>query len=444
MDGSAQTDPRLFLDAAPISGTGSGKIVFDRAEGVRLYDLEGRAYWDGISGIFVSNLGHGNRRVAQAIKEQVDRLTFHPTGVGTSEPAIRLGQKLVEITPRNLTAVRLVNSGSEATEMAVKLARQYYHISNRPMKRKVISRYRSWHGTTLGGYSMTGVAEKKAEFEPLLPDFLHVLPPYCYRCPFDQTYPGCELTCAKIVERTIIAEGPETVAAIILDPIMLTAGVLVPPAEYFAIIRAACDRHDVQMVMDEVITGFGRTGRLFACDLFGVEPDMICVAKGVSGGYAPLAATIICDRMADAFLAHNVAGERGHTFGANPLSAAAALANIEELVEGRLWENARRIGAHLKLRMETLYENRYVGDVRGEGLLLGIEFVKERDTKAPFTSGENFGGRVHDEALKRGLILRASPGFVALGPPLITTLDEADAMFAILQESIEAVGKTMG
>jgi len=434
---------RQFLDAAEQDPLAGGKIVFDRAEGVRLYDLDGRAYWDGISGIFVSNLGHGNARVAQAIKDQVDQLVFHPTGVGNSEPAIRLAQMLADIAPACLTSTFLVNSGSEATEMAVKLARQYYRIFDQPLKRKVISRYRSWHGTTLAGYSMTGVAEKKIEFEPLFPDFLHVLPPYCYRCPFDQQYPGCELTCAKIVERTIIAEGPETVAAVILDPIMLTAGVLVPPAEYFAIIREACDRHDVQMIMDEVITGFGRTGHLFASDLFGVQPDMMCLAKGISGGYAPVAATLISERMAGAFIENDVATERGHTFGANPLSAAAALANVSEIVERRLCEPARQAGAYLKSRLETLYEYPCVGDVRGEGLLLGVEFVKDRESKTPFAEEANFGGRVHDEALKRGLIVRASPWFVALGPPLITTEDEAEAMFQILRESIEVVSRAL-
>jgi adenosylmethionine-8-amino-7-oxononanoate aminotransferase len=434
---------RLFLDAPSVDPLAGGKIVFDRAEGARLYDTGGRAYWDGISGIFVSNLGHGNERVAQAIKDQVDRLVFHPTGVGTSEPAIRLGQLLVDITPASLTSVRLINSGSEATEMAVKLTRQYYRIQGRPLKRKVISRYRSWHGTTLAGYSMTGVAEKKIEFEPLFPDFLHVLPPYCYRCPFDQRYPGCGLTCARVVERTIVAEGPETVAAVILDPIMLTAGVLVPPAEYFAIVREGCERHDVQMIMDEVITGFGRTGHLFASDLFGVQPDLMCLAKGISGGYTPLAATLISDRMAGAFIAHGVVGERGHTFGANPLSAAAGLANVSEIVERRLWESARQAGAYLKARLETLYDFPCVGDVRGEGLLLGLEFVHDRESKEPFAERVNFGGRVHDEALRRGLVLRASPGFIALGPPLTITQDEAEAMFQIVRESIAVVSQAV-
>lgn len=431
------------MDEYPKEPLSDGTMIFDHAEGVRLYDTEGRTYWDGISGIFVSNLGHGNQKVIQAIKDQAERLTFHPTGVGTNMPALRLGQLLADITPANLTSVKLINSGSEATEMAVKLSRQYYRMFDQPLKRKVISRYRSWHGTTLAGYSMTGVAEKKVEFEPLFPDFLHVLPPYCYRCPFDQEYPGCSLTCARVVERTIVAEGPETVAAVILDPIMLTAGVLVPPAEYFEIIREACDRHDVQMVMDEVITGFGRTGHLFACDLFDVGPDMMCVAKGVSGGYAPLAATMISDKMSAAFLEHNVQSERGHTFGGNPLSAAAGLANVSEIVEGRLWENARRTGQHLKERMETLYRYPFVGDVRGEGLLLGIEFVRDRETREPFAPEIDVGGRIHDEALKRGLVLRASPWFVALGPPIITTIDEADAMFEILAESIKVVGEAL-
>jgi adenosylmethionine-8-amino-7-oxononanoate aminotransferase len=246
------------------------------------------------------------------------------------------------------------------------------------------------------------------------------------------------------VERTIQAEGPDTVAAVILDPIMLTAGVLVPPQTYFQIVREACDRHDVLMVMDEVITGFGRTGHLFACDLFGVRPDMICLAKGISSGYAPLAATVVDGRIAATLFDAGVEAERGHTFGGNPLSTAAGLANIEEIVGQQLWRQARQVGAHLKQRMETLYRYPFVGDVRGEGLLLGVEFVQDRETKAPFDQDMNVGGRIHQEALARGLVLRASPWFLALAPPLITTEAEADAMFEILVESIEAVAGTLG
>jgi adenosylmethionine-8-amino-7-oxononanoate aminotransferase len=276
-----------------------------------------------------------------------------------------------------------------------------------------------------------------------MPDFIHVLPPYCYRCPFDQSYPGCGLTCARVIERTIVAEGPETVAAIILDPIMVTAGVLAPPADYFHILRAACDKYDVALIFDEVITGFGRTGRLFACELFDVQPDMLCVAKGASSGYAPLSASIASEKITDAFFDNDIPFKHGHTFGGNPLSAAAALANIREIVAGRLWENAAHIGAHLKERMQTLYRHPIVGDVRGEGLLLGVEFVQDQATRAPFPEARNAGGRVQLEARRRGLLLRASPWFVALGPPLITTVEEADAMFEILDATIAEVGKTL-
>jgi taurine-pyruvate aminotransferase len=443
MDDYGELCRHLFLDFMPMKSFSQAPVVFERGEGVRLFDVEGKAYYDGLSGIFVVNLGHGNPKVIRAIQEQAERLTFNPPTVGTSEPALRLGRLLAEITPGDLTGVKLLNSGSEATESAMKMARQYFQITGKPNKRKIISRYRAWHGSTFAALSASGTAESKAVFEPLMPDFVHVLPPNCYRCPFDQRYPGCSLTCARVVERTIVAEGPETVAALIMDPIMVTAGVLVPPAEYFHILRAACDKYDVIMIFDEVITGFGRTGRLFACELFDVQPDMLCAAKGITSGYAPLSAAIASEKITRAFYDQDVAFKHGHTFGGNPLSAAAALANVTEIVEGRLWENAAHTGAHLKQRMQALYRHPIVGDVRGEGLLIGVEFVRDQQTRQPFADEENIGGQVQREARRRGLLLRASPWFIAIGPPLITTIEEADAMYEILDAAIGVVAETL-
>jgi adenosylmethionine-8-amino-7-oxononanoate aminotransferase len=439
MDEYGELSRRLFLDFTPMKSFANAPLVFVRGEGVRLFDAQGRAYWDGLSGIFVANLGHGNQAVIHAVQEQLEQLTFHPPLGSVSEPALRLGKLLTDITPPNLTAVKLLNSGSEATESAMKMARQYYAIIGKPAKRKIVSRYRSWHGATFGALSATGTAESKAIFEPLSPDFVHVLPPYCYRCPFDHTYPSCKVACARITERTIVAEGPETVAAIIMDPIMTTAGVVAPPPEYFHILREVCDKHDIQMIFDEVITGFGRTGRLFACELFGVQPDMLCIAKGATSGYGTLSAMIVNKTVADTFFDNDIPFKHGHTFGGNPVAAAAAYANITEIVNGRLWENAARVGAHVKERMQTLYRHKYVGDVRGEGLLLGVEFVQDKATRQAFPESVNFGGKIQLEARRRGLLLRASPWFIGFGPPLITTLDEADAMFDILDQTIVAV-----
>ena len=443
MEDYREMSRRLFIDFMPMKSFSEEPVVFVRGDGVRIFDADGRAYFDGLSGIFVVNLGHGNKKVIQAIKDQADKLTFHPPTMGTSEVALQLAELLVRISPPNMAGVKLLNSGSEATESAMKLARQYYSIIGKPQKNKIVSRYRAWHGSTFAALSASGTAESKNVFEPLVPDFVHVLPPYCYRCPFDQAYPGCELTCARVVERTIQAEGPETVAAIILDPIMVTAGILVPPAEYFHLIREMCDRYDVTMIFDEVITGFGRTGRLFAWQLFNVQPDMVCVAKGASSGYAPLSAMIASRKMRDAFLDNDIPFRHGHTLGGNPLSAAASLANITEIVEGRLWENAQRVGAHLKERMMTLLRYPIVGDVRGEGLLLGVEFVADKAKRTPFPEEKGVGVRVQREGRRRGLLMRASPGFIGMGPPLITTIEEADAMFEILDASIAAVVKSL-
>jgi len=439
MDDYGELSRHLFLDFTPMKSFSQAPLVFVRGEGVRLFDAAGRAYWDGLSGIFVANLGHSNPRVIRAVQEQVARLTFHPPLGSANEPALRLGKLLVDITPAHLTAVKLLNSGSEATESAMKIARQYYQIIGKPAKRKILSRYRSWHGSTFAALSASGTAESKAIFEPLMPDFIHVLPPYCYHCPFDHTYPACKVACARVIERTILAEGPETVAALILDPIMVTAGVVVPPAEYFHLLRQVCDEYDVQMIFDEVITGFGRTGRLFACELFDVQPDMLCIAKGATGGYGTLSAMIVSKRVANAFFDNDIPFRHGHTFGGNPVASAAAYANITEIVNGRLWENAARVGAHAKERMTGLYRHPIVGDVRGEGLLLGVEFVQDKAARRHFPDAANIGGKVQLEARRRGLLLRASPWFIAFGPPLITTVDEADAMLEIMDEAIAAV-----
>jgi adenosylmethionine-8-amino-7-oxononanoate aminotransferase len=439
MDEAGELSRHLFLDFTPMRSFSQEPLVFTRGEGVRLFDAEGKAYWDGLSGIFVVNAGHGNTRIIEAVQRQAAQLSFHPPLGGTSEPALELGRLLTQIAPPNLTGVKFLNSGSEATETAVKLARQYYRLIGKPEKRKVISRYRSWHGSTLAALSASGTSESKTPFEPLMPDFLHVLPPYCYRCPFDASYPGCALTCARVLERTIVAEGPETVAVVMVDPIMVTAGVLVPPAEYYGILRAACDRYDVQLVFDEVITGFGRTGHLFACDLYGIQPDMLCLAKGITSGYGTLSATMASEKIVAAFWERDEAFKHGHTLGGNPLAAAAAVANVREIVESRLWENGAATGQHLKRRMQELYRHPIVGDVRGEGLLIGVEFVRDRETRESFPAAVDVGGRVKAEGRRRGLLLRASPGFIAIGPPLITTVAEADAMVEILDETIGAV-----
>jgi adenosylmethionine-8-amino-7-oxononanoate aminotransferase len=292
----------------------------------------------------------------------------------------------------------------------------------------------------MGSLSASGLKGRKTVNEPLAPGFVHVFPPTCYRCPFGKTYPSCEITCATLVEQVMQMEDPATVAAVMVEPIGHTGGIIDPPPEYLRILREACDRHNVLLIFDEIITGAGRTGHLFAAQTFGVIPDVICTAKGLSGGYAPLSAMICTKRIADAFwgpIATNPGFVEGHTFEGNPISCAAGIAVLREIVENDLCGNARRQGERLRAGFERLAKKHgVIGDVRGKGLLQGIEFVEDVATKKPFSPEVGFGLRVGRRALANGLLCRFDPNWLAFGPPLVTTAGQLDEMLDVLDRSI--------
>ncbi|MDB5348808.1 MAG: putative aminotransferase [Planctomycetota bacterium] len=413
-------------------------LVMARAEGVHYWDVSGKRYLDGLSGIYVASVGHGNRRVIDSIKQQLDRLCFSPPMHGTNPLAVQLANVLAELAPGDLSTVKFECGGSEVTEAAIKLARQYHRLTGNPGKYKIISRYLSWHGSTLGALSASGLKGRKTVNEPLAPGFLHVFPPTCYRCPFGKTYPDCGITCATIIGDMIEMEDPSTVAAIMVEPIGHTGGVIDPPAEYLPILREICDRYNVLLIFDEIITGIGRTGRMFAAETFGVIPDVLCIAKGLGGGYAPLSAMICRESIADAFwgpIETNPGFVEGHTFEGNPISCAAGLAVLAEILERDLLTNVRVQGDHLRAGLERLAA-RYdvIGDIRGKGLFQAIEFVSDRATKARIPDG--FGIKVGKCALERGLLCRFDPHWIALGPPLIVTSGQIDEMVAILEASL--------
>ncbi len=257
-------------------------LVMARADGVFYWDVQGKRYYDGISGIYVASVGHNNRRVIEAIKRQLDVLTFSPPMHGTNPLAVQLANLLAELAPGDLSTVKFQCGGAEVVEAAIKLARQYHRLTGSPGKYKVISRYQSWHGSTLGALSASGLKSRKTVNEPMAPGFVHVFPPTCYRCPFGKSYPDCGITCATIVGDVVAMEDPATVAAILVEPIGHTGGVIDPPEEYLPILREICDRHNILLIFDEIITGIGRTGRMFAAETFGVTPDVLLVAKGLS------------------------------------------------------------------------------------------------------------------------------------------------------------------
>ncbi len=441
-------------------------FIMARADGVHYWDVHGKRYLDALSGIYVVSVGHNNRRVIDAICRQFDTLHFSPPMHGTNPVAIQLANLLAELAPspplppsptreeggREVRgaewAVKFQCGGSEVTEAAIKLARQYHKLTGNPGKYKIISRYQSWHGSTLGSLSASGLKSRRTVNEPLAPGFLHVFPPTCYRCPFGKAYPSCGITCASLIGDVIEMEDPATVAAIIVEPIGHTGGIIDPPEEYLPLLREVCDRHNVLLIFDEIITGIGRTGRMFAAETFGVVPDMVCVGKGLSGGYIPLSAMLCRRHLADAFwgpAGANPGFVEGHTFEGNPISCAAGLAVIAEILERDLLGNARAQGARLRAGFERLAaKHGVIGDIRGKGLFQGIEFVRDRATRERFPADLAFGVRVGKRALQNGLLCRFDPHWLAFGPPLVSTAEEIDEMVSLLDRSLGEVLSELG
>ena len=427
-------------------------LIMARAEGVYYWDVSGKRYLDALSGIYVVSVGHANRRVLEALRRQLETLHFSPPMHGTNPLAVQLANRLSELAPEydgepGGWTVKFQCGGSEVTEAAIKLARQYHKLTGSPGKYKIIGRYQSWHGSTMASLSASGLKSRKTVNEPLAPGFLHVFPPTCYRCPFGKQYPDCGITCATIINDVIDMEDPATVAAIIVEPIGHTGGVIDPPEEYLPILRDICDRHNILLIFDDIITGIGRTGNMFAAQTFGVVPDMLCIGKGLSGGTVPLSAMLCRRSLADVFwgpIAENPGFVEGHTFEGNPISCAAGLAVLEEILERDLCTNARIQGQRLRAGLERLAKKHgVIGDIRGKGLFQGIEFVKNPATKERFPATTAFGVQVGRRALHNGMLTRFDPHWIALGPALTFTAEQIDELLSILDRSIGEVLATV-
>lgn len=421
-------------------------LIMAKADGVWYEDIHGKRYLDGISGIFVATIGHNNSRVKKAIREQIEKITFAPPLHATNLAAIQLANLIAKITPGDLNTIKLFSGGSEATEAAMKLARQYHRQTGNPNKYKVIAMYKGFHGTTMGALSATGTKKRKVMFEPTLTGFIHTFPPLCFRCPYEKKYSQCNIFCARTIEKIIDLEGSESVSALIIEPIGNTGGIVTPPDEYLPTLRRICDKHNVILIFDEIITGFGRTGNMFAAQTFNTTPDVLCMGKGMGSGYSPLAGIAYKDKIADAFWGKgedHVEFSEGHTFGGNPLSSAAGIACISELLDKNLCQRARELGEYLQNKLRELSNNLGIfGNIRGKGLLIGVEFVKNTSTNEPFDENVEFGIQVGKTAMEKGLILRYDPDWVAFAPPLIITKEEIDQMVDIFGESIKEVLKT--
>ncbi len=437
---------RQILDFRQMQAFAAEPFVVVAGEGLTVTDHEGRSYLDGLSGVFVNSVGHRHPAVIAAMTAQLGQLAFAPPLAGTNPAALALTRELLAFAGGGFGAVKLLSGGSEATETAIKLARQYHQQAGHPRKFKILSRYGAYHGATMGALSASGGWERKSVFEPLAAGFLKVHPPTCDACPYDQTLDRCRahdlFTCARHVERTILAEDPATVAAVILEPMSVNgSGFTVPPAEYLPLMREICDRHGVLLILDEIITGFGRLGARFGADYYGVAPDLLCVGKGMSGGYAPLAAVLVRERVQAAFLGRPEERREfhhGHTYGGNPVAAAAGLAVLRLLREGGLVERAAALGATLRGLLDSLAARLPgIRAVRGAGLLQGFDLD-------PAVYGPAPGPAVERAARERGLLARIGRDFVVVAPPL--TIDEGALALMVerLEESIAAVAAGAG
>ncbi len=416
--------------------------VWVRGRGATLTDASGREFLDGLSCLWNVNAGHGRRELAEAAAEQMATLAFSTNYVGSSNvPAIRLARRLTEIAYPNLSAVFFTSGGAESNESAFKTARFYWKAKGRPEKVKIIARLYGYHGVTLASMSATGIPGYTKMFEPRVPNFVHTATPYAYR--FEGAKPGESVgqAAARMLEETILREGAETVAAFIAEPVQGAGGIIVPPDDYFSRVREICSKHDLLFIADEVITGFGRTGRWFGLERWGVQPDILSFAKGITSGYVPLGGIMVSDSIRQAMLSVPYADRWMHayTYSGHPTCCAVGLRNLEILEKEGLVENADRMGARLLTGLRSLLGLRAVGDVRGLGLMCAVELAADRTTKTAFDPGQNTIGRVKAEMETRGLFTRTVRDIILLAPPLVITEAEVDRIVEIVRESISAV-----
>lgn len=410
--------------------------VYVSGEGVRVTDAQGNTSIDAMSGLWLKNVGYGRKEIADAAYEQMLKLTYMPMGT-TTEPTIRLAEKVAEITPGDLSRSFFTSGGSESVETAIKLARAYFKRIGEPSRIKFISRRGSYHGATAGALALGGSPlYPRGDYEPLMPATFHVPQPNFYRCEYNSQSPEeCGERCVQAIEDTIKFQGPETVAAVIAEPVSSPMGAVVPPPNYWPRLREICDQYGVLLIADEVITGFGRTGKMFACEHWNITPDIMTVAKGITSGYIPMGGAITRKNIADAFIgSQRVSFRHVITFGGHPVAAAAALRNIQIMEDEALAENAARMGDYLLDGLKELQEKHpIIGDVRGLGLMCGMELVRDRQTKATYPPEADLGNRLTAAFQSNGLILRGSDN-MNLAPPLCVTPTEIDEIITIMDQ----------
>ena len=414
--------------------------IMVRGEGPWVYDSRGKKYLDGLSGLFVVQAGHGRQELAEAAQRQAGTLAYFPLWSYAHPNAIELSERLASLTPGDLNRVFFTTGGGEAVESAWKLARQYFRAIGQPGRYKILSRNIAYHGTTMGALSITGLPDIKAQFEPLVPGSVRVQNTNFYRAPeHDDDVEAFGQWAADDIETRIEMEGPDSVAAVILEPVQNSGGCFPPPPGYFQRVREICDRHGVLLVSDEVICAFGRLGSWFGAERYGYVPDMITCAKGLTSGYSPLGALLVSDRLMEPFLSGTSYFSHGFTFGGHPVSTAVALANLDLFEKEDLIGNVSRRAADFRKVLDGLRDLPIVGDVRGDGYFYGIELVKDKDTKETFDDDESerlLRGFLSPALFEAGLVCRADDRgdpVIQLAPPLVCEQEHFDLIGDVLR-----------
>jgi adenosylmethionine-8-amino-7-oxononanoate aminotransferase len=422
-----------------------------RGEGCWIIDAEGRRYLDASGQAAVVNIGHGVKEIGAAMAEQSSKLAFAHTSQFHSEPAEKLAARLLALAPpsfRNGGRVYFTSGGSEATETAIKLARQYFLEKGEPQRFRVLSRRQSYHGSTLGAMSVSGNVARKAPYAPLLSEWGHVAPCFCYHCPFGKTYPECGLACANDLDTVLNADNVKTAAAFIFEPVVgATLGAAAPPPGYVARIAEICRTHGILLIADEVMSGMGRTGTAFALEHWGVSADIILVGKGIASGYAPLGAVIVAPHVVEAFERGTGTFLHGFTYQSHPVSVAAGNAVLDYLESQKLFARVTPAGELLREKLRVVAEHKNIGEVRGLGLLVGIEFVKDKKTREPFAKEENIAEKIRQAALAESVLTYPTQGCVdgirgdhiLLAPPFTISDEESTIIAGALQTALAKV-----
>jgi adenosylmethionine-8-amino-7-oxononanoate aminotransferase len=426
--------------------------IVDRAEGIKIWDTDGKEYIDACSGAVISNIGYGQIRINEAIQEQASKTYFAYRLHFENQPALDYSKALVAHSAAHLDRVFFVSGGSEAVESAIKLCRQYFYDNNQGPRHIFISRVPSYHGCTLGTLSLTGYAPLEAPYRPLIKNYPKIPAPYCYRCAYNLSYPDCGIKCARELEKTILEQGPKNVAGFIAEPVGgASTGAVVPPDDYFDVIQSTCRKYGVMLILDEVMTGFGRTGSMFGYEHWNIEADIVALSKGMASGYFPLGAIVAKRSIVETVL--NSGGFlHGHTYAGNPMACAVGLEVLNYILDHDLCANSRHMGKRLKKGLEALGEKfSIIGQVRGKGLLLAVELVNDPHTKDPFPVSADAAQLLTDIAFEHGLIVYPrrpinglSGDHVLVAPPLIISEEQVDEILVRFERALEQTVTRLG